>query len=358
MKTVTVELADAAYPVMMEQGLRHRCGALLAERIKPCKIAVITDENVASLYLADVGASLTQAGFTVLPIIVAPGEGSKSFETLAKVVERLAAEKFTRTDCALALGGGVVGDLTGFAAGCYLRGIPFVQMPTTLLAAVDASVGGKTAVNLNAGKNLAGLFYQPQMVICDPECLQTLTSHCIADGAAEAIKTGILGDDQLFDIYENGNPATSYEEIIARCVAYKAKIVAADPTEHSVRKLLNLGHTVGHAIERASDFAISHGHAVSIGIAYVTRAVKKRGLLQEDTAKRILATLERNALPIHTTFDIDTLDALTKVDKKAAGASITVILPEGIGNCRLEKIALDEMRRLIADGVAEEAYRP
>lgn len=354
MKTVTVALTDTAYPVMMEQGLRHRCGTLLAERIAPCKIAVITDENVAPLYLADVGASLTQAGFTVLPIIVAPGEGSKSFATLAKVVEALAAEQFTRTDCALALGGGVVGDLTGFAAGCYLRGISFVQMPTTLLAAVDASVGGKTAVNLDAGKNLAGLFYQPKMVLCDPECLQTLSAHCIADGAAEAIKTGILGDAQLFDIYENGDPAAAYEEIIARCVAYKAKIVAADPTEHSVRKLLNLGHTVGHAIERASDFAISHGHAVGIGMAYVTRAAAKRGFLSADTAKRILATLERNALPIHTAFDVDTLDALTKVDKKAAGASITVILPEEIGNCRMEKIALDEMRQLIADGVGEE----
>lgn len=357
MKTVTVALTDTAYPVMMEQGLRHRCGTLLAERIAPCKIAVITDENVAPLYLADVEASLKQAGFTVLPIVVAPGEGSKSFGTLAKVVEALAAEKFTRTDCALALGGGVIGDLTGFAAGCYLRGISFVQMPTTLLAAVDASVGGKTAVNLDAGKNLAGLFYQPKMVLCDPECLQTLSAHCIADGAAEAIKTGILGDAQLFDIYENGDPAASYAEIIARCVAYKAKIVAADPTEHSVRKLLNLGHTIGHAIERASDFAISHGHAVGIGMAYVTRAAAKRGLMSTDTAKRILATLERNALPIHTAFDIDTLDALTKVDKKAAGASITVILPEGIGNCRMEKIALDEMRQLIADGVGEE-HRP
>lgn len=356
MKTVTVALSDTAYPVMMEQGLRHRCGTLLAERIKPCKIAVITDENVASLYLADVRASLAQVGFDVLPIVVAPGEESKSFQTLTNVVEILAAEKLTRTDCALALGGGVIGDLTGFAAGCYLRGISFVQMPTTLLAAVDASVGGKTAVNLKAGKNLAGLFYQPQMVLCDPECLQTLSAHCIADGAAEAIKTGILGDKQLFDIYENGDPAASYEEIIARCVAYKAKIVAEDPTEHSVRKLLNLGHTVGHAIERASNFAISHGHAVSIGMAYVTRAAAKRGLLQEDAAQRILATLERNALPIHTALDVDTLDALTKVDKKAAGTSITVILPEEIGTCRMEAIALDEMRQLITDGVGEEQH--
>ncbi len=354
MKTVTVALTDTAYPVMMEQGLRHRCGALLAERIAPCKVAVITDENVAPHYLADVKESLTQAGFTVLPIIMAPGEGSKSFATLATVVESLAAAKFTRTDCALALGGGVIGDLTGFAAGCYLRGISFVQMPTTLLAAVDASVGGKTAVNLDAGKNLAGLFYQPKMVLCDPECLQTLSAHCIADGAAEAIKTGILGDAKLFDIYEHGDPATSYEEIIARCVAYKAKIVAEDPTEHSVRKLLNLGHTIGHAVERASDFAISHGHAVAIGMAYVTRAAAKRGLLDENTAQRILATLQRSALPTETAFDIDTLDALTKVDKKAAGASITVILPEKIGCCRMEKIALDAVRQLIADGVGEE----
>lgn len=354
MTTVTVALTDTAYPVIMEQGLRHRCGSLIAEHIAPCKMAVITDENVAPHYLADVTASLEQAGFSVLPIVVAPGEGSKSFATLSRVVEALAAAKFTRTDCALALGGGVIGDLTGFAAGCYLRGISFVQMPTTLLAAVDASVGGKTAVNLDAGKNLAGLFHQPKMVLCDPQCLQTLSAHCIADGAAEAIKTSILGDGTLFEIYETGDPAASYEEIIARCVAYKAKIVAEDPTEHSVRKLLNLGHTIGHAIERASDFGISHGHAVAIGIAYVARAAVKRGLLANEDAQRILRTLQRNDLPTETAYDAATLDALTKVDKKAAGASITVILPECIGNCRMEKIALSEMRALIDDGIGED----
>lgn len=355
MTTVTVALTDTAYPVMMEQGLRHRCGSLIAERIAPCKIAVITDENVAPHYLADVTASLEQAGFSVLPIVVAPGEGSKSFATLSQVVEAMAAAKFTRTDCALALGGGVIGDLTGFAAGCYLRGISFIQMPTTLLAAVDASVGGKTAVNLDAGKNLAGLFHQPKMVLCDPQCLQTLSAHCIADGAAEAIKTGILGDAALFAIYETGTPADSYDEIIARCVAYKAKIVAEDPTEHSVRKLLNLGHTIGHAIERASDFAVSHGHAVAIGMAYVARAAAKRGLLAKEDAQRILHTLQRSDLPTETAFDPETLDMLTKVDKKAAGASITVILPEGIGQCRMEKIGLSEMRSLIDDGIGEGA---
>lgn len=355
MTTVTVALTDHAYPVMMEQGLRHRCGAVIAERIAPCKMAVITDENVAPHYLADVTASLEQAGFSVLPIVVAPGEGSKSFTTLATVVEAMAAAKFTRTDCALALGGGVIGDLTGFAAGCYLRGISFVQMPTTLLAAVDASVGGKTAVNLDAGKNLAGLFHQPQMVLCDPQCLATLTPHCIADGAAEAIKTGILGDSELFAVYESGDPAASYEEIIARCVAYKAKIVAEDPTEHSVRKLLNLGHTIGHAVERASDFGISHGHAVAIGMAYVARAAAKRGMLSHKDAQRILHTLQRNALPVETAFDPRTLDTLTKVDKKATGSSITVILPERIGACRMEKLSLDAMGELILDGVQEGA---
>ncbi len=354
MTTVTVGIVGTEYPVMMETGLRHRCGSLIAQRIKPCKIAVITDENVAPLYLQEVTASLEQTGFSVLPIIVPSGEGSKSFATLSTVLEAMAAARFTRTDCALALGGGIMGDLTGFAAGCYLRGIPFVQMPTTLLAAVDASVGGKTAVNLNAGKNLAGLFYQPQMVLCDPECLQTLSAHCLADGAAEAIKTGILGDEALFAIYESGNPAEAYEEIIARCVAYKAHIVAEDPTEHSVRKLLNLGHTIGHAIERASDFEISHGHAVAIGMAYITRAARKRGLLSPENAQRILTTLRRNELPTVTAYTAEALDHLAKVDKKAAGASITLILPEQIGQCRMETIDLDALHGWIADGEQEE----
>ncbi|MBR6761230.1 MAG: 3-dehydroquinate synthase [Oscillospiraceae bacterium] len=355
MTTVTVRMISTEYPVMMENGLRHRCGNLIAQRISPCRIAVITDENVAPLYLQEVTASLEQAGFTVLPIIVAPGEGSKSFTTLSTVLEAMAAARFTRTDCALALGGGIMGDLTGFAAGCYLRGIPFVQMPTTLLSAVDASVGGKTAVNLDAGKNLAGLFYQPQMVLCDPECLRTLSPHCLADGAAEAIKTGILGDETLFAIYETGNPTEAYEEIIARCVAYKANIVAEDPTEHSVRKLLNLGHTIGHAIERASDFEISHGHAVAIGMAYVTRAAQKRGLLSSEHAQRILATLRRNALPTAAAYTAEALDHLAKVDKKAAGTSITMILPERIGQCRMEKIPLDAMLAWIADGEQEDS---
>ena len=229
-------------------------------------------------------------------------------------------------------------------------GIPFVQLPTTLLAAVDASVGGKTAVNLEHGKNLAGLFHQPLAVICDTDTLKTLSPHEIQDGSAEAIKHGILDDTALFDIYEHGSPADCYEEIIVRSVIYKSKIVTEDPNEKGVRKLLNLGHTAAHAIERLSNFSISHGHAVAIGTAIVTRASVKRGLLDAAEGTRILRTLQRAELPVVCPFGAAEMAKIAALDKKAANTSITVILPEAVGRCRMEKMPISALAALFADG--------
>lgn len=339
-----------SYPIYTGSGLLDSVGNMLAEIVKPCRAFVLTDSNVAPLYLDRTVMTLKNAGFTVTAKIVPAGEESKSMGTLAEVLEAFCEAHLTRTDLAVALGGGVIGDLTGFASGCYLRGIRFVQIPTTLLAAVDASVGGKTAVNLEHGKNLAGLFHQPAAVICDTDTLQTLTPHTFADGAAEAIKTGILGDAELFAIYESGNPERQLQEIVMRSVAYKAKIVTEDPNEHGVRKLLNLGHTPAHAIELLSDFGISHGHAVAMGMGIMTRAAAKRGIISENDAKRILDTLTRNALPVDVPYSAADMAKIALLDKKAAANDITVILPEAIGKCRMEKIPLSELEALFADG--------
>ena len=241
--------------------------------------------------------------------------------------------------------------LTGFAAGCYLRGIRFAQIPTTLLAAVDASVGGKTAVNLAHGKNLAGLFHQPIGVYCDTDTLKTLHPHELEDGYAEAIKHGILDDPALFEIFEHGDPAGNIEEIIVRSVIYKSRIVMEDPNEKGVRKMLNLGHTPAHAIERLSDFEISHGHAVSMGIAMMTRAAARRNMLKIDEASRIINTLKRNNLPTECPYPAKEMAEIAAVDKKAAASDITVILPEKIGKCVMQKMPVAALESLFADGL-------
>ena len=339
------------YPICTGSGLIGALGGLIAEEAAPPRrVMIVTDSNVAPLYLAQAEKSLADAGFSVSTHTVHAGEESKSVAAFGELLEAMCEAHLTRTDLALALGGGVVGDLTGFASGCYLRGIRFAQCPTTLLAAVDASVGGKTAINLRHGKNLAGVFHQPIGVYCDTDTLRTLTRQTVADGAAEAIKTGILGDARLFAIYETGDPAAQFEEIIARSVACKAKIVSEDPTEKGVRKLLNLGHTAAHAIEILSDFSVSHGHAVAIGTAIVTRAAAKRGGMDNDEAARILYTLKRAGLPIECPYSSAEMAEIAALDKKAAGSSITVILPEKIGQCRMETIPIGALGTLFEDG--------
>lgn len=342
-----------SYPIVTGSGLLQSIGSVLAERIAPCRVMLVTDDHVAPLYADLAARSLENAGFTVSRFVTPAGEESKSVQVFGALLEAMCEAHLTRTDLALALGGGVIGDLTGFAAGCYLRGIRFVQCPTTLLAAVDASVGGKTAVNLEHGKNLAGLFHQPIGVYCDTDTLKTLSKTELRNGASEAIKTGILGDPVLFDIFENGQFETDLEEVIVRSAAYKAKIVTEDPTENGVRKLLNLGHTPAHAIELLSSFKIPHGYAVSIGTAIMTRAAQKRGFINSDDSVRILNTILRTGLDTACPFTAREMADIALLDKKAAGSSITVILPEAIGRCRMEKIPLNGLEALFADGLEE-----
>ena len=349
-QTVAVRV-DPAYAVSIGGGLLPRCGALLSPVIGACRAAVIADSTVAPLYLDTVIGSLHQAGFSVCSHCYPAGEASKNLSTLSDLLEFLAAEHLTRTDCVIALGGGVCGDMAGFAAGCYLRSVRLVQLPTTLLAAVDSSVGGKTAVDLRAGKNLAGVFLQPAAVLCDTDCLKTLPSAVFADGAAEAVKTGVLADEGLFALLAGGGLRDHLPEIIARCVTYKAGVVERDEREQGERRLLNLGHTAGHAIEKCSGYAVSHGRAVAMGTVLIARAAERLGWSEEPCAERIAAVLRDCGLPTETTFSAAELADAALADKKRSGGDITLVIPRRIGSCCLKKLPVTELRAVFAAGL-------
>ena len=338
------------YTVSIGPGLLARCGSLLTGTMVPCRMAVVTDSTVAPLYLNTVTAGLEQAGFAVSTFVFPAGEGSKNFSTLSDILEFLAREHLTRSDCVAALGGGVVGDMAGFAAAVYLRGIRYVQLPTTVLSAVDSSVGGKTAIDLTAGKNLAGAFLQPAAVLCDTDCLKSLPPEVFADGAAEAIKTGVLCDEALFSLFEDGTLTSAPTEVIARCVQYKAGVVERDEKELGERKLLNLGHTVGHAIEKCSGFSIPHGHAVAAGLSIIARSAEALGWTEGPIAGRIAACLAKNSLPTGTEYPPQALAEAALADKKRSGGDITLVIPQRIGKCTLRKMPVTELLPVIEAG--------
>ena len=347
------------YDVVIGPGLLKECGSRLKETVGLCHMAVVTDSNVAPLYLETVKSSLSEAGFQVSTYTFPAGEAHKNFNSLSDILEFLAGEQLTRTDCVAALGGGVTGDMAGLAAALYLRGVKYVQLPTTLLSAVDSSVGGKTASDLSAGKNLAGAFMQPSAVICDTDCLKTLPPKVFADGAAEALKTGVLCGEKLFARMEAGLRVSELEEIIAQCVAFKAGVVERDEKEQGERKLLNLGHTIGHAIEKCSDFTIPHGHAVAAGLAIMARATENLGWLTDEAKQvfeggRIESAVESLGLPSSTEYPPEALAKAALSDKKRAGDSITIVVPSKIGRCELKTIPVTELLSVIEAGWALE----
>lgn len=353
MKTVHVA-AGKPYDVLIERGLIADAGQILLDTLgKTCKAAILTDDTVNTLYGAQTQGSLERAGFEVCRFAMPHGEENKNLNTWAEMLDFLAQNHLTRADVIVALGGGVVGDLAGFAAASYLRGIPFMQIPTTLLAMVDSSVGGKTAINLSAGKNLAGAFYQPCVVVCDPDTLWTLEPHQLADGVAETIKYGVLSDKALFEELENGRWHAQIVPVIETSVKAKAVLVEEDERDTGNRQLLNLGHTLGHAIEKCSHFAISHGHAVAIGMVYATRMAISLGLCHQDALERLKAALLANHLPVSAPYTAQELCAVALSDKKRAGNSITYVLPHGIGDCHLHKVSITELPLLIEKAIQE-----
>ena len=345
MSTVRVNVGGG-YDVMIERGLLGKCGDILKNILGECRIAVITDSNVAPLYLDRVTKSLESAGFKVSSFVFPAGESSKNISTLSDILEFLAENELTRTDCIVALGGGVTGDMAGFAAGVYLRGIRYVQMPTTLLAAVDSSVGGKTAVDLKAGKNLAGVFIQPKAVLCDVDCLSTLTPEIYADGMAEAIKTAVLDGG-----FWNGFSDLEISDLITLCVKYKGRIVEADEKETGERKLLNLGHTAAHAVELLSNFEITHGHAVAIGLAIIARACAAMGKCSAEVADSIVETLKNANLPTESPYSANELAKASINDKKRTGDKISIVTVNDIGRCAFEKIDISLLESIYEKGM-------
>lgn len=352
MEQVRVNIGEG-YDVFIASGLIKECGTIMMNTIGKCKLAIVSDSNVAPLYLEAVSNSLKLCGYEVYSFVFPAGEANKNMNTLSDIIEFFAESGLTRADCAIALGGGVTGDMTGFAAGCYMRGIRYVQMPTTLLAAVDSSVGGKTAVDLKAGKNLAGLFIQPSLVICDTRCLGTLPPEVLADGCAEAIKTAVLGDVTLFDIFENKNYKRFYSKIISRCVKYKASIVEADEKETGLRKLLNLGHTAAHGIEKVSGYTVPHGHAVAIGTAMIARAAESFSWCAKGLSERIVSTLEKAELPVTTEYSAHEIAQAAMMDKKRSGDKLTLVIPKDIERCELLDIPVSELESILSLGMGE-----
>ena len=349
MKTVTVS-ASRRYDILIERGLLRRAGELVRGVTNAGTVMLVSDDSVWPLYGETVQKSLAAAGFSVCRFVFPHGESSKCAKTYLALLDALCENQLTRADAALALGGGVVGDLTGFAASTYLRGLGFIQIPTTLLAMVDSSVGGKTAVDLPTGKNQAGSFYQPCIVICDPNTLETLPEEQYRCGCAEIIKYSMLGNAAFFEELYKTPVREQYEHVIEVCVQMKRDIVGADEYDLGRRRTLNLGHTFGHAVEQCSDFSLLHGEAVAIGMATVTRAAVKRGICGEETLARLLDILHRYGLPTETGYELDKLYEAELVDKKISGGKMHLIVPEKIGQVRMETIPVEALRDWMQDG--------
>ena len=343
MKLVEVR-ASGSYCVKIGHGLLDTLGTELAALAKG-NVLVVTDTNVAPHYLERTENTLKNAGFSVISEIIPEGEPSKNLVNYEKLLRRMAAAHLTRADTVVALGGGVTGDLAGFAAASYLRGIRLVQVPTTLLAMVDSSVGGKTAVDLPEGKNLVGAFHQPALVLCDLDTLDTLPQAVFRGGCAEVIKTAILFDRPLFEDLKRDGLNFNRESVIARCVEHKRDIVAEDEFETGSRKLLNLGHTLGHAVEKCSGYAVAHGAAVAIGTAAMARA-----FCRED-GEEIHAVLQKFGLPLTTEFTPEELAEAALADKKRQGDTVTLVVPTAVGKCELCRLPVSELQSVFEAGM-------
>ena len=352
MKKILVK-ASKSYEVTVGCGILNLAGAKLAALLPPPRhLMLVSDDNVAPLYAARVKSALEDAGYTVDTFIFAAGEASKTTDTLVSLWEAMAAAGLTRTDCAVALGGGVVGDITGFAAATYLRGIACYQIPTSLLAMVDSSVGGKTAVDLPQGKNLCGAFAQPIGVLCDTDVLKTLPEAVFTDGCAEVIKYGYIGDRPLLSLLENSF-ADDPVSIIARCVEDKRDVVEKDELDNGPRQLLNLGHTGGHAIEKLSRFSISHGNAVAIGMLMAAKAAVAMGLCDPEVPAHQEALLKRYGLPTVCPFEAGAIAKAALSDKKRRGSTITLVIPTALGASTLLPLATDQLADFFRQGGAQ-----
>lgn len=346
MKTLRVN-AGGGYDILIERGLLKNCGVKIKKVVSAKKAAIISDTNVAPLYLETVEKSVKAAGIETVSYIFEAGESSKTTANLIKIVEFLAQSELTRNDCVIALGGGVCGDMAGFSAAVYLRGIKYIQIPTTLLAQVDSSVGGKTAVDLPQGKNLCGAFWQPSLVVIDPDVLDTLPAHFFSDGMGEVIKYGCIKSKSLFERLEKENAGAIIDEVIYECADIKRGVVERDEKEAGERALLNFGHTCGHAIEKLYNFSgVSHGEAVGIGMVMISLAGEKAGITEKGTADKIAVLLKKYGLKTETDLPIAQIVQNMAFDKKRTSGGIKLIMLKSIGSSFIEPMPMDGVKSL------------
>lgn len=350
MQTIRVK-ASQSYDVIIGHELLDSCGERIRQVTKAAKAAIVSDDTVYGLYGERVEKSLKAAGFEVVSFTFPHGEASKSIAVLSEIFDFLAENHITRSDVLVALGGGVTGDMAGFASAAYLRGIDFVQIPTTLLAQVDSSVGGKTAVDIKAGKNLVGAFKQPKLVICDIDALSTLPEEFFIDGMGEVVKYGMIKSAGLFDklsCHDLGNIGEILEDVIAECVSIKRDVVENDEFDTGERMLLNFGHTLAHSIEQYYNYTgISHGKAVSVGMMMITRLAEDNGLCRKGLTEELTACLDRYKLNISVEPKPYELGEAALNDKKRMGGYINIIICEDSGKSFIRKMPVPEFLEML-----------
>ena len=332
------------YDITVENGIISECGELIRAAVTGDNCLIVTDSNVEPLYLDTLKCAVEAVGITVSTFTFPAGEGSKTFKTVESIIGAMCEAGLTRTDFAVALGGGVCGDLTGFAAAVYQRGIEYIGVPTTLLSQIDSSVGGKTGCDLSYGKNLVGAFHAPKAVIIDPDCLNTLPQKVFADGLGEAIKYGVIKSASLFERLITEDAKDFINELITEYVWRKRDVSENDFFENGERMLLNFGHTIGHAIEKYYDYKdITHGEAVGIGMVIMALAAEGHGECESGTAKKITHCLHKYNLPATTSIEIEKLCRNALNDKKRRGKDIKIVLPERIGTCFIKQLPADSL---------------
>lgn len=352
MPQIMANTNNGNYPIHIRTGALAQLGDIAADCVKGKKVFVVTDSNVAELYLEKAVKSLKASGFSVKSCTIPAGEPSKSQEMLFLLYAQLHDAGITRTDLIIALGGGVVGDLTGFAAATYLRGVPLVQVPTTLLAQVDSAIGGKTGIDMPFGKNLVGSFYQPKAVVIDPGVLSTLSRARMAEGMAEVIKYGCIRDEVLFENIEGGT--FDLEWILERCIRIKTTVVQNDEFDTGERMLLNFGHTLGHAVEKVTGYTrLTHGEAVAVGMVYASVLGENEGITPAGTTDRIRAVLLRWKLPISTDLDVDEIFTAMLSDKKKLSGKIYYVFLKKIGDAAAYPLKAEDLKPKLEKAFAD-----
>lgn len=360
MQSIPVNTASRAYDVAVARTCLDSVGKSARNATQGHTAFIVSDSNVWPLWGEPVLKSLEAAGFSVYHYAFLAGEPSKHLGTLSEVLEAMAEVPLCRDDIVIALGGGVVGDVAGFAGATYMRGIQVIQVPTSLLAMVDSSVGGKTAVDLRGGKNLAGAFWQPSAVIASLECLSTIDANLLTDSCGEVIKHAVLADPSLFAELEtkpvNARDAQGQldyerlERIVARNIEIKRDVVTKDEKERGLRQTLNLGHTVGHAIESANNYQLGHGSSVAAGMCITARACAKKGICSDECAERIVACVAAHGLPTTSEIETEVLFEHALADKKRHGDTVNAILIKDIGSVYVEPMSLNDFKELIEMG--------